>query len=353
MKIIFVTENLGSGGAERQLTRLATLFKNAGHDVCVITWGSQQFHADYLREHKIEHITIPNYPKVKRVYKLALLYRRYKADAVISYLPMANKTAIFARFIYPIRRLIVSERSFTRDWGKSTKFQYWLYRFADYVVPNSFNEGRNIVENCPGLTKKVIPIPNFVEIERFQPEKHEIGRPIRIVSVGRVIPTKNIVNALKALRRVIDKGYECNFDWYGDTYDEDYVRQVEEKVRELNLTDKFNLKGESKKIAEVLPRYDIFFFPSLLEGYPNVLCEAMACGLPVVSSSACEMPNILQDGKGGYLFNPESVEEIAEALSRVISLTSEKIAEMGAFNRSFIEANNSPKSVIDKYLNLL
>lgn len=353
MNILFVTENLGSGGAERQLTRLAALLKNAGYNVSLATWGKQQFHADYLRENDIEHVMIPDYPKAKRVLRLAKLYRNRRPDAVISYLPMANETAIMARMFAHVPRLIVSERSFTSSWSGRIRLRYFLYRFADRIVANSNNEAENIRVNVPAIAGKVVSIPNFVEIDRFHAISHAVGKPMRMISVGRVIPTKNVIKALQALRIVIDKGYDCTLDWYGDTYDTNYVKEVRDAAKRLCLDSRFILRGQTNKIAEILPTYDIFFFPSLLEGYPNVLCEAMACCLPVVCSNAGEMQNILTNDKGGFLFNPNSIDEIAEALKHIMSLPNEKLLKMGEYNRNAIETYNSPDSVFSQYISLL
>lgn len=356
MTFLFVTENLGSGGAERQLTRLAVLFKNAGHNVCVVTWGSKQFHEGYLCENGVEHIMIPDYPKIKRVTRLAKLFRNRNPYAVISYLPMANETAILARWLARVPHLIVSERSFTNEWHARTRLRYFLYRFANTIVANSNNEAENIRAKVPALANKTIAIPNLVEIDNFIPSdktKNAEDKSLRLVSVGRIIATKNILAALYALKKTIDAGYDCTLDWYGDTYDNRYATEVEQLKMELGLSNRFNLHGATTEIAHLLPDYDIFFFPSLLEGYPNVLCEAMACGLPVLSSNACEMPYIVDDGKGGILFDPFDIDAMAHAMCKIFSMKPEIRKAMGVYNRAKVVSHNSPQIILNKYLKLI
>lgn len=352
-QILFVIENLGSGGAEQQLTRLSVLFKEAGYDSIMVTWGNLDFHNNYLAEHGIKHIKIPAYPKIKRIWALGTIIRRYKTDTIISYLPMSNKTVILAQLIAPVRRLIVSERSFTKEWNISTKLKYFLYQFADKVVPNSNNEAQNIISHCPNLAHKVISIPNLVETTHFMPQTHNIGDPIRLVSVGRVIPSKNVLLALHAFRKILDKGYNCTFDWYGNTYDKEYLKEIKDLCLKLKLKNKFNLKGETKILHQILPQYDLFLFPSLLEGYPNVLCEAMACSLPIASSNTCEMPYILTEGKGGYLFNPQNINEMVDSIEHLLKSSNEELHKMGKYNHMHIIKNNSPQNIFIQYLNLL
>lgn len=352
MKILLATENLGSGGAERQLTGLAALLAAKGHQCVVVTWIDKNFYASYLKENNVRHIMLRPKGRFDRVKKLAAMFRSERPDAVISFLPMANETAALASLLVPVK-LIVSERSFTTKWGWRRRLTNLLYRRAAYVVANSNNEGRNIAAHCRSLAPKIKIIPNFVETERFMHVKHEPGRPTRIVSVGRIIPSKNIEGALKTLRVLCDRGYQFTLDWYGGYYMADYYNSVVALRDELGLTSIVTFKGENKAIEAALPNYDIFFFPSLLEGYPNVLCEAMACGLPAASSNVCEMPEILSDGKGGCLFDPTDVTAMADALARLIDSSPETLSSMGQYNRRFIVDNNSETTFVNKYLELL
>lgn len=78
---------------------------------------------------------------------------------------------------------------------------------------------------------------------------------------------------------------------------------------------------------------DISCIPSLYEGYPNVVAEAMSCGLPILCSNVCENPYIVEEGVNGFLFNPESPENIATAINKMICLTKTERQEMGIRNR--------------------
>ena len=354
MKILLVTENLGSGGAEMQLTRLAAMMKAAGHEPVVVTWVDRNFHAPFLAEHGVRHEMIGPCGRVARVLRLAKLMRRERPDAVISYLPMANETAILARLLTPGPKLLVSERSFTESWGRRQKITFAMYRMADAVVANSSNEADNIVMHCPKLRHKTYAIPNFVDTDRFHPtDVNKEGDPLRIVGVGRVIAEKNILNLLRGLAILRNRSYKFSFHWYGAQYDTGYVSQVRATIDELGLDDVFTLNEARHDIDKIYRSADIFCLPSVKEGYPNVLVEAMASGLPVATSNVCEMPRIVTPGIHGQLFNPDDPESIAEALATLLDLSSEARTTISAANRAYTLENNSKEAFYNFYTKLI
>lgn len=354
MKVVFVTENLGSGGAERQLTGLAAIFAQKGIECIAVTWVDKNFYASFLTENNVRHILLRPKGRWDRVKKLAAIFRKEKPDAVISFLPMANESCALASLLSPVK-LIVSERSFTTNWGWRRRLTNLLYRRAAYVVANSNNEAENIRKHCPRLAARTVAIPNYVDVERFASDiiRPRGGRPLALIGVGRVIPSKNILNLLKALRKIKSDGADFTFDWYGATYDKAYVREVEALICDLQLEDVFRLRGECKSIEQAYRDADIMCMPSILEGYPNVLVEAMASGLPVVVSNVCEHPHIVEDEVNGFLFDPYDVNDIYAAITKTVRLSAPEVALMARENRRKVINNNSIESFSEKYLSLI
>lgn len=354
MKVLFVTENLGSGGAERQLTGLAAIFAKKGIESVIATWVDKNFYASYLAENNIRHILLLPKSRVDRVKKLAAIFRKEKPDAVISFLPMANETCALASILTPVK-LIVSERSFTTDWGLRRRITNFLYRRATYIVTNSNNEAQNIRDHCHRLASRTLAIVNYVDVKQFASGKRRARRTgsVALVGVGRVIPSKNILNLIKALAKVKADGIKFTFDWYGATYDKIYVQKVEDLISDLGLGDFFTLRGECHAIEKVYLEADVMCMPSMLEGYPNVLVEAMASGLPVIASNVCEHPHIVEEGVNGYLFDPTDVDKIYSALVKAIRLTPKEVKGMSEANQQKVIENNSIESFSEKYLSLI
>lgn len=356
MTILFVTENLGSGGAERQLSGLATILSRDGHDCTVVTWVDKNFHAQSLAENGVAHILLHPTGRLDRIIKLAAVYRQLNPDAVIAFLPMANETALLSSLLYPVK-VVVSERSFTTDWGVRRKLTNLLYRRAYRIVANSFNEAQNLKTHMPSLAKRIIAIPNFVDASMFDSsiDRGSIGEShqLKLIGVGRVIPSKNIDRLIDALSILRDQGYRFDLKWYGDTYDSEYLQLLNTKISKLGMSNSFKLMGECHNMPEAYATADYFVMPSLHEGYPNVLVEAMACELPVAVSAVCEHPYIIEDEINGFLFDPTNTQDMVSAIKKMLTLTSTQRAKIGRRNREKILANNSMESFKQQYLAIL
>lgn len=351
-KILCITENLGSGGAERQLTGLAVLFRQAGYDVKFITYINKQFYLDYLLENDVEYeLLSQGGNKYTRVYYLYRAFRQFSPDVVISFLPSVNISVCLTRLFLKFK-LIVSERSATRSVSLKDRIKFLLYRRADYVVANSYSETERIVALFPSLRAKSRTITNFIDTGKFCPAVNQQTNPgvVRILSVGRIIPLKNILNYIRAVRLVLDKGFPVRATWVGDNYDREYYGECRALVEELGLGHHMMFKPQTRAIVGEYQKADIFCLSSFYEGFPNVICEAMACGLPVVCSHVCDHPKIVEQGINGFLFDPQSVDEIGEALMKCIK--SDRIA-MGIQNRDAALNKFGSNKFVHSFITLL
>lgn len=352
-KILLITESLGSGGAERQLCGLALLLKNRGFEVKVVTYLQRQFYESYLKQHEVNyefHGELLN--RYTRVFNLVKMLRNYKPDVVISYLSSINMSMCLARIFYSCL-LIVSERSHTMVFDWKTKFRYNLYRMADWIVPNSFSEADNISEHFSFLKRKIHTIPNFVDVEYFQPiPKRHINETPTFLCVGRLIPSKNVLCLIEAVKLLVDEDVKLKFYWLGKQCDKKYFLEVQNKIVQYKLENIFYLKDQTVNILEEYQQADYFCLPTLYEGYPNVICEAMSCSLPIVCSNVYEISKIVVEGKNGYLFDPNSVEEIKDSIIKILSLDNLSLNTMKERNRNKVIINNSQESFVEQYISL-
>lgn len=353
-RILLITENLGSGGAERQLCGLAIMLKERGYAVRVITYVKRQFYEPLLRQAGVDYRLVERaFDKRHRFGALLSELRDFKPDMVISFLPSVNITMCLLRLAFR-SRLIVSERNFTLDWSRRTKLRYRLYSLADRVVPNSHAEADNIAAHCHWLKHKITAIPNFTDTQRFVPASEPAHNPIfNILSVGRMTEQKNILTYLKALAMARDNGVRFHAEWVGSQQNAVYVGQVRDLIDRYHLQDVVTLHDQTDDIAGQYRKADAFCLPSLFEGYPNVLCEAMASGLPVICSNIQEMPRIVTEGKNGYLFDPHDPADIATAIEKLVNTPSAILLAMGKRNRSQIMENNSMEAFTERYIQLI
>ena len=106
-------------------------------------------------------------------------------------------------------------------------------------------------------------------------------------------------------------------------------------------------------MPELMRRYDALVLPSMWEGVPNVVCEALASGLPVLASDVSDIPLLLQDGVNGFLFAPHKVEGIAGAIIRFGALPASGRGAMATAGRAFAETRLSLAQCTDCYERLL
>lgn len=354
-KIFLITEGLGSGGAERQICGLAVMLTKAGYPCRLITYSDKHFYEPYIRQKGVDYQYLPELlNKNTRVFKAAKYVRQYKPDVIISYLSSVNMTMCLAKFFFDAK-LIVSERNNNTCITRKDKVLFNLYRMADAVVPNSNSQGEFIRKNFSFLSKKVHPIINFVDVNRFTPSESPVrNNTLRIVTVARYAPQKNVLTYLKAVRMVKDMGLNVHFDWYGDKkcY-ATYYAEIEKEYQQLDIADYMTLHDPNQKIEEEYRKADIFCLPSLFEGYPNVVAEAMSCELPILCSNVYENPYIVEEGVNGFLFDPQKPEAIADAINKMAELTPEERYDMGKRNRQLCLKRNTEEAFLKSYVELI
>lgn len=354
-RILLITENLGSGGAERQICGLAVMLTKAGYPCRLITYVENQFYEPYLRQHGVDYELVRElWDKKTRVFKVARYVRRYNPDVVISYLPSVNQTMCLAKLLFKAK-LIVSERNNNTCISRNDKIQFNLYRMADAIVPNSNSQGEFIRKNFPFLASKVHPIINFVDVKRFTPSEVPAQNDVpRIITVARYTQQKNVLTYMKAIRMVKEMGLKVHFDWYGDKkHNAAYYAAVEKEHHLLDIADYLTLHNPNQKIEEEYRKSDLFCLPSLYEGYPNVVAEAMSCALPVICSNVYENPYIVEEGVNGFLFNPERAEDIANTVRQIVSLSPEERRQMGKRNRQLCLERNTEEVFLKSYVELM
>lgn len=336
MKIICLIEDLNSGGAERQLSGLAELLKSRGHDVEVWTYYPGNFYLPNLvKAHvKYKYVATAQSP-IKRIPVLLSEIRKARPDVVISYLDTACIIACIIKKIWDKFCLIVSERNTTQELTCREKIKFFAYRAANYVIPNSNTQANFITEHYPKLANKVHCITNFIDTDLFSPATCTpvSNAVLKILTVARVMPQKNLFCYMHAIKRVIDSGYAVHIDWYGAKVEKNYYNECIKLIHELHLEGVFCLHKPETDIVSVYRDADVFCLPSLYEGFPNVVCEAMGCGLPILCSNVCDNASIVKEGSNGLLFNPCDEYDMASTIMTFAKLPIDRKRQMGEESR--------------------
>lgn len=355
-RILCLIENLGSGGAERQLSGLAVMLKQQGCEVEVCYYVNNDFYRPFLQENGVNSCFLGEAFDPKRRFSVFRKHiKTYRPDAIISYSASPSMIVCLLKMLGAKYNLIVSERNTTQQLNFREKLRFFLYRWADHIVPNSHSQGDFIEKHFLGLSNKVKVITNFVDTNKFSPsnELKAEQEGTRMICVGRLMPQKNIPEFLEAISIVVKDGYKLHVDWYGQDWEDDYSKECHAALNKNQLNDVFVFHKPSTNIQDEYRLADVFCLPSLYEGFPNVLCEAMSCGLPVLCSNVCDNSRIMKEGNNGFLFNPLNSEDIAKTIEQYVNLSQEKKRDMAQKSREIAVGLFSKDCFINQYMNLI
>jgi glycosyltransferase involved in cell wall biosynthesis len=194
---------------------------------------------------------------------------------------------------------------------------------------------------APWLQKKVVVIRNGVDFSRFTPQRDRApGRKFRFVCVGSVYRVKNPVRVVEAVRVLRDRGREgFVVDWCGrkgrggDELPTAHYLGAERLRVEYGLQNVIRFRGETAHVEDAYAEADAILHPSIQEGFPNAVIEAMASGLPVVVSAVSDLPLIVESAANGFVCDPADAVSIADAMEAMMELETDERAAMGARSR--------------------
>ncbi|MEZ5680524.1 MAG: glycosyltransferase family 4 protein [Erythrobacter sp.] len=310
---MFVISGLGAGGAERVISQIASHWSARGVDVEIASFdapGDPEFHhfaADIVR-HRLGREADGRASKLDNLRDLRRLLRKSRPDLVVSFLTKNNLLALIATTGLSIP-VICCERNNPERQDKHPAWNAMLaiaYRRAKLIICQT-----EAVKRCfsPAVRDRLRVIPNPVSA---WPQSRTTAHPLRIVAVGRLTEQKGFDVLLDAFA-----GLGKNADgWRLDIFGEGPLRgELEAQVARLGVNDRVHLMGNSETPGAWIEEAEIFVLSSRYEGFPNVLGEAMAAGLPAIATNCDFGPaEMVEHGKSGLLVAPEDPEALAMAL---------------------------------------
>lgn len=321
MKILFLSDDLLQGGAERQLCLLAAGLKRRGHDIeIVLFYDSPVFYSETLENAGIGVMRLDRGEKFSgRIRGILETVRDSKPDVVVSFKESSNIAACAAAILKPFP-LIVSERNITVAIDFRQRLKFLLYRTASAVVSNNHSQARFINRRFIQLRKKLHVITNTLPPEFLLTPKRRktLARPV-VLTLARISPQKNILRYIEAVAKAVETGIDARFIWCGRAESEVLFREAGNLIRKHSLEKVIQLRREKTDTLSLYDNATHFFLPSLHEGFSNVLCEAMARGLVVVAGDVADNGLIIDDSR--RLFNPLDTDDMAAVLSDTLSLT--------------------------------
>lgn len=319
MKIVFLSYLHGFGGAEKQNVMLANAMAERGHEVTLISISANN--NCYELDKRVRYIFLPD--RTANAMRIATRYqdinkklKELKPDITVNFwFQSAYMSAVMKKSI--TGKVIYSERGDPDD----REYRGILGLIRSFTIPcidgfvfQSKGAQRYFNEE---VQKKSIVIPNpvFVKVEEY-PEVQK--RRKVIVTVGRLHPQKNQKLIIDAFSSIADQIPEYKLEIYGDGELKD---ELQKQIDSLGLADKVFLKGTSKEIYKSIYDAKLFVLSSDYEGLPNTLLEAIALGIPSISTD-CKpggAREIIEQNYNGEIVECNNKTALADAIISILN----------------------------------
>jgi len=333
-RITLVIHALGGGGAERVLAGMANHWVSEGHSVTLVTLDDgaedaydvdarvQRVALGVMRDSSHGVAAVGN--NLGRLRSLRRALRRARPDFVIAFTDQICVLTLLATLGWRVP-VIISERADPRRHPLGRAWR-WLracsYRRCWAAVAQTDSVGDWLRPLVRGRPVYVIPnaVPLPAEDERQRANELRERRPTgehTIVAAGRLEHQKGFDLLVDAFAQLPAASRAA---WRLVIFGEGSQRvTLTDQIERRGLRDRVRLPGWTDKLGVELAAADLLVLPSRYEGFPNVLLEAMARGLPVVASDApCGPAEIVRDGIDGLLVPKEDAAELARAIAQLI-----------------------------------
>lgn len=379
MKILIQIPQLIFGGAEKVLVNFANDLVSRGHEVEVL----ETYEKGLLRDQFDPRVTFcaicsdaytkKYYASPAQVKKNPLLIGKWLFSKVVGYRRYAERLAAkhyeTRSYDVAINYLEVEPPTFLLDHIRAKKHLQWIHidvenlsdpqELDPYVSGWSRMDGivcvsqvavDSFCKRYPDLANKAHLIYNFYDTadilrEGSVPFSFEGKRPV-LLSVGRMTEQKKYLRFLDVLARLRDENFDFSWHVLGDGVQRP---QIEEKIRQLELSDRVYLHGLSDNPYKYMRNCDLFVLPSGWEGFPTVTVEAKLLGRPVLATDVAGIREQLIHGKTGWIVDNDE-EAIYQSLKHLLKVPAARdVLRSGAGMDKIL----SPDEKYDDFLKLL
>jgi glycosyltransferase involved in cell wall biosynthesis len=325
MRIAIVQAGLSAGGTERVVSLVAgdrCLRRDEVHLFAFVQANEKSYFP--LHPNVIVHRLVENegswlcgiglVRSLMRVVALRSEFKKLRPDLVVSFLTKINILCLLATRWLKIP-VIISERN-----NPKVQEKHLLWRLISGTILRRASvlvmQTKAIADTLPlDLKKKAVVIGN--PCNAFELQQHGLNlESFQIVATGRLVGQKGFDVLVDAFAEIASQYPLWGLTIYGEGPDRD---KLQDKVAAMDLQDRIRLPGVTQRAGDWVGRASLFVLSSRYEGFPNVLIEAMAAGLPVISTECDFGPSeIVESGVSGLLVPVDDVFELAAAMKRLI-----------------------------------
>jgi glycosyltransferase involved in cell wall biosynthesis len=353
-RIAFCITDLDAGGAERALVQIVTRLDRSRWEPFVFCLSGEGELAAVLRDAGIAVVCFGanKRHRLRVVWRLSRRLATLRPTILQTFLYHANIAGRLAGRAARVP-LIVSG---IRVAEKRSGFRLWLDRATDWMVTRHVCVSQDVAAFSAargGLpVSKISVIPNGVDAARLAEappaDLAQFGIPPgsrTLLFVGRLDPQKGPFVLLAAVKDALGRHADLHVLLAGDGPLGEKLRAW---VAKENLPSRVHFAGRRNDVPSLLRAADLFVLPSLWEGLPNVVLEAMAVGVPVVASRVEGVSDLLVDGRTGLIVPPNSAAPLANAIEQILA-DPVQARKMSRSAQHFVQESFAWQHVIDQY----
>lgn len=354
-KILFVSGNLCDGGAQRVISVVASSLAEKGHDVSLLLFSRNEKEYPISEKVKITAIgkSFEEYSKVSSLGRIKFI-RKYlkslKPQVAIGFMEGGYSLYLssFGIKCYKVASARIDPQILMKLKGFRAKINRLWFKAADALVLQTESQKKRLPSK---MLKKSVVIANPVSEKALSIQKKSYDICRNFVMAGRLDGQKNYPMVFRAVRIVKEKYPDIHIDIFGKGGEYDSLVM---QIREMQIEGNVTLRGWSQNTIEEYLNHDAYILSSDYEGMPNALMEAMAVGLPCISTDCDTGPSdLITDGTNGYLVPVNDDKMLAKRMLELIEMSPEERAELGKNARKTLSENFNSKAIAQQWEDLI
>ena len=309
-----------AGGAERMICQIASALAERGYMVHLVSWDSPVIKSYYALHPSIKWLKLGFYPtRLDKIRRTKILFKELKKCNIrllIGFVMSADKTVYTAARLAKTKLIVAERNAPSMYWLKYSFIHRWMVFLLLHMSCRITVQFSGFIKRYPKyLHKRMMVIPNPVTTYKLKAKPHlpGINGKYTILAVTRLDKEQKRIDILiKAFAKISKKNPDWELLIIGDGPEKTALQNLANK---LGISERIKIQESTADIYSVYPKANLFAIPSLWEGFPNALAEALSHGVPAIGFRDADGVAHLIGNKMGWLVDGnDSIEKFSQSL---------------------------------------